>query len=292
MSLDNFDTSHWLLKDKEWVVQRKQDWLRIESYFQGPAHKAKKAKTIIKRYFLKGDLPDFKALKDWQSDERHLDIFCFLWLHPSWDKELLIKLRNDYASHLDVLKDDVVEGVSKIFMYGTIMASQNYGNEKVGDSDVLQTDGHNRLLFEILIADEKFNEFLSNGRDDWDILFNQKEFSSIITMTNWLKHEKLNNVNQDCLYQYENYLVYWANECSINTRYFEKKMWPREKPYIQNALVRLVDFDTDKEGDSPRTRSVLKLREIMENYDFHPDVTEMWAKAKAGTLETKGDPWK
>ena len=69
-------------------------------------------------------------------------------------------------------------------------------------------------------------------------------------------------------------------------------MWPREKPYIKNSMVRLIQFDTEKECDSPRTRSVLKLREIMESYDFHPEVTEMWVQAKAGTLETKGDPWK
>jgi len=291
MSLDNFDTSHWLLNDKAWLAQRKEDWARIETYFKGPAHKAKKAKTIIKRYFLKGDLPDFKALKDWQSDERHLDIFCFLWLHPSWDKELLVKLRDDYASYPDVLKEDVSEGVACFKGFSTIMASQNYDDQGIGDSEVLQTDCHNQLFFDILISDIKFIKFLESGRDDWAISFSNKDFGFINDITRWLKSETLNYVNQDCLYQYEHYLECWAENNKNNNPFFEKK-WNRKKGVVSNALVRIVDFDTEKEGDSPRTRSVLKLREIMESYDFHPEVTEMWAAAKAGTLETKGDPWK
>ena len=292
MSLDNFDTSHWLLNDKAWLAQRKEDWARIETYFKGPAHKAKKAKTIIKRYFLKGELPDFKSLKDWQSDERHLDIFCFLWLHPSWDKDLLIQLRDEYSLYPDVLKEDVSEGVACFQGFSTIMASQNYDDQEIGDSDVLQTDGHNRLFFDIIISDVKFNYLLEGGRNDWSIPNSKEDFGYIVSITRWLKHEKLNNVNQDCLYQYENYLDYWAIKSEESKKYFENKTWHRRKGVVSNALVRLVDFDTKKEGDSPRTRSVIKLREIMESYDFHPEVTEMWAAAKAGTLETKGDPWK
>ncbi len=190
MSLEDFDTSHWLLDDRDWVAQRKQDWLRIETYFKGPAHKAKKAKTIIKRYFLKGDLPDFEVLKDWQSDERHLDIFCFLWLHPSWDGELLTKLRDDFVSDQNVIKEDILEGVGNFRMYGTIMGSQSYSDDEIGDDNILQTDGHNELLFDILTSDKKFNAYLESGREDWSIAYDSVEFDSIITMTKWLTYEK------------------------------------------------------------------------------------------------------
>ncbi len=80
--------------------------------------------------------------------------------------------------------------------------------------------------------------------------------------------KNINNVNYDCLYQYDNYLGYWADKSASNTKYFEKNKWQRGKSFIEEALVRIADFDTKKEGDSPRTRGVIKLREIFDEYDF------------------------
>ncbi len=146
------DTTYWNVKDKEWMAGRHEQWATIEAYFRGPATKSKKAKGILKRYFLHGAMPDFKALKSWKSDERHLDLFCFLWLHPSWDPTVLVPLRDAYIHSPLVLEEDVSVGMELLFQYGALIASAEYfDNEDV--SDVIQTDGHNGLLFDLMIGD-------------------------------------------------------------------------------------------------------------------------------------------
>jgi len=175
-STTNFDTSYWLTNDRDWVAERKVHWDRIETYFRGPASKSKKALGILSRYYLKGDIPDFESLKKWNNDERHLDPFCFLWLHPSWDAETLINPRDGYISSPFVSKEDVQHGIGLLIQYGGLVASQE---DFDSIETVLNTDGYKELLFSVIVGNLDIDHYHQN-ETGWKL----NKFTSSITSVN------------------------------------------------------------------------------------------------------------
>ncbi len=283
------DTSYWQVSDKSWLEERKESWLSVEPMFQGSAYKSKKALTIIKRYYLKGIMPDFEKLKDWQSDERHLDLFCFLWLHPSWDKAVLTELRDAYVSYEFTQKEDVELGVNVFFAYAAIRAGGKYKKQD-DDTDVLQTHGFNELLFNVIMGDVDNSTIPEAGRADWSCAKRRPELDDIHEMSRWLGHDFVSQVAQDCLYQYANYLEYWYQCCETSEDYFSKNYNDRMLPHIKNGLYRIHNFDVEKEGDTCRSRFVLKMRKMLDEREFISAIKDMWQQAKAGTIETN-NPW-
>jgi hypothetical protein len=283
------DTTYWKTKDKEWMAARHEQWATIESYFRGPATKSKKAKGILKRYFLHGAMPDFKALKSWKSDERHLDLFCFLWLHPSWEPAVLVPLRDAYIHSPLVLEEDVSVGMELLFRYGSIIAAQDF-SERGEVLDILQTDGHNKILFEVMMGDISLDTLPELG-GAWQ----RKKFSFsipfVFTMTKWLCNKKLHIINNDCLYQYDVFLEFWYKSCAVGEEYFKKNGNERYLSIIEEALYRIYYFDTEKEGDTCRSRFVVKIRKILDDREFIQDFKQLWLDVKAGKIQVE-NPWK
>ncbi|MDE1462687.1 hypothetical protein [Spartinivicinus poritis] len=118
VSFPEIDTSYWQVKDKTWIAERKSQWETIEPRLKTGMNKTQRAMSIIKRYFLKSIMPDFEALSDWKSDFRHLDLFCFIWLHPSRDKQVLKKLRDAYMHSPLVGESDVWLGIGGFLREG------------------------------------------------------------------------------------------------------------------------------------------------------------------------------
>ncbi len=285
VTFPEIDTSYWQVSDKSWLEQRKQSWLSIEPMFQGGAHKSKKALTIIKRYYLKGIMPDFEKLKDWKSDERHLDLFCFLWLHPSWNKGVLTELRDAYASYEFTQNEDVENGVNILFGYAAIRASGLSDN-----SNVLQTYGYNELLFDVIMGDITQEHIPEGGRKFRKYIKRKLDVSDINEMSRWLCNESPNSINQDCLYKYDSYLEYWYQGCPKSVDYYKNTRNLRQLPYTKNGLFRIAQFDIETEGDTCRTSFVLKMRKMLNEREFIPAIKNMWQEAKAGTIETN-NPW-
>jgi hypothetical protein len=96
ISFPDIDSSCWQTKDKAWMEPRKTEWEKIARMLQH--HKSAKALTVIKQYYLRGKMPDWEKFIDWDDYRGHLDIICFLWLHPSWDEVVLRLLRDAYIS--------------------------------------------------------------------------------------------------------------------------------------------------------------------------------------------------
>src|SRR5690606_17341560 len=283
------DTTYWKTKDKEWMAGRHEQWAVIENYFVGPATKSKKAKGILKRYFLHGAMPDFKALKSWKSDERNLDLFCFLWLHPSWDPTVLVPLRDAYIHSPLVLGEDVSAGIELLFRYGAIIAAQDFSGR--GEIlDILQTDGHNRLLFEVMMGDISVETIPEQG-GKWHRNKFSYQINDVIAMSKWLCNKKLHVINKDCLYQYDIFLEFWYRFCSVDEDYFNKGANNRYIPYIEKALYRIYYFNAEKEGDTCRTRFVLQIRKILDQREFIQDFKQLWSDVKTGKIQV-GDPWK
>jgi hypothetical protein len=286
MNFPQIDTSYWLTEDPEWVAARKEHWLKIEPMLLGQGQKSKKAITIIKRYFLQGAMPGFEKLKSWKSYERHLDIFCFIWLHPSWDEALLTQLRDAYVSSSLIVENDIIFGLGTFLDSGKIMASQNYTLAEM--KDLMHTDGHNELLYEVLMGDlaiahiPEFHEQICDKP--------KERITSIFTMTKWLCDEAANSMMEDCLYQYQQVLEWWYLHCPVEEEFFEKFKYKKKIPVCKKALYRIHHFDIEKEGDTCRTHFVTKMRKMLNERDFIPAFKQMWLDVKAGKIEVE-NPW-
>ena len=284
------DTSHWKTDDKAWMSDRKAHWKSIEPMLKDGILKSKKGLGIIKKYFLKGEMPDFRSLQDWSNIERHLDLFCFLWLHPEQDEFLLTNLRDAYVNSPLVLEDDVSLGFRILNHYGCIMASQPYEEDEI--ETILHTDGNNEMLFRVMYGDLNAKYIPENVQNDWKFKKPRTDLSStLIGMTFWLCDDSVNFINDDCLYQYDSYLDYWYAYAPKNKDFFKGRKGKRKIPVCELALYRIHHFDTDKEGDTCRTRFVNKIRQILDERDFIPEFKALWINVKNEKTCISNDPW-
>ncbi|PAU65360.1 hypothetical protein [Pseudomonas indica] len=125
-SLDDFDTSYWRPKDPVWLAAREAQWPVIMELLY-LRNKSKKALGIIKRYFFKGTLPDWAALKNWEHSERHLDLMLFLYLHPSRDHAVLAPLRDAYLQSAYVVPNDIWLGMINLLYFGSTRSCSGGG---------------------------------------------------------------------------------------------------------------------------------------------------------------------
>jgi len=292
------DTSYWLLKDKAWMQKRIKEWEAIELmlFYKKP----KKGRTAIKNYFLKGKLPDWDKLRHWNSYERHLDLFMFLWLHPSSDREVLLKLRDNYITSVVIRLEDIDRGYGVLTGELITMASQEYTvEEKEGLKYLILTEGKGELLFDVMISKfdstEKELEFLylddspPEKRIFKTPIDNPK---SIYKMGRWLCISNFTSINKEFLYQYDQPLEWWYHGLSQNEAYFDKEAQSEAvRRNFREALYRIYHFDTQKEGDTCRTRFVHKIRKILDEREFITEFKQMWIDVKSGKTTIK-DPWK
>jgi hypothetical protein len=292
MSLKKIDTSYWKIGDPEWVAKREAYWPAIERMLFSVKSKKKKALNPIKDYYLRGKMPNWKALKDWEDSSRHLDIFLFLWLHPSWDEQVLTELRDAYISSDQVIYEDVFKGFA-IFLDSQIQAP-TWHYWSMSKIHYPYLDGHGELLFRVLMGDRTITEYEIQGHPTFceKKIFELpcEELSAIATMGSWLCLKSMLPVNEGFLLQYDEPLEWWY-ECVKDIDYFNVDPFNQKtKPSLIKALYRIHHFDTDNEGDTCRTRFVKKIRRLLDERDFIPEFKQMWLDVKAGKIEVQ-DPW-
>jgi hypothetical protein len=292
MSLKKIDTSYWKTDDPEWVSKREAYWPAIERMLFSVKSKKKKALNPIRDYYLRGKMPNWKTLKEWEDSSRHLDIFLFLWLHPSWDEQVLTELRDAYISSDLVIYEDVSYGFG-IFLDSQIQApTWHYWSMSKIHNPYL--DGHGELLFRVLMGDREITEYEIQGHPTYG---EKKVFeiphgslSTIDTMGVWLCLQRLLPVNEQFLLQYDEPLEWWY-ESVKDVDYFNLNDFNRkQKPHFPRSLYRIYHFDIEKEGDTCRTRFVNKIRNMLDEREFFPEFKQMWLDVKAGKIEVQ-DPW-
>ncbi|MDE1462689.1 hypothetical protein [Spartinivicinus poritis] len=286
ISFPDIDTSYWKTEDKEWVVTRKQEWKNIEHMFQGSASKSKKAMGVIKQYFLKGKMPDFKAFRDWSPYDGHLDLFCFIWLHPSWDEMVLQALRDAYIAHEYVKENDVRTGFGLMVEYCFVWPCCKYTEDE--SISILRT-GHNEVIFKVLMGGLLQMEYSVGG------IIRQlpkSELYHLSLMTDWLCLEKLYEYNKDMVFQYDLTLEWWYQSCPTNEDFFEKdKIYNKDGTlYLYRYLYRIHHFDTKKEGNTCRSHFVHKMRRILDEREFIPEFKQMWLDIKSNKINVE-EPW-
>jgi hypothetical protein len=280
------DTSYWKMHDKVWIAERKEQWLAIEPMFQYGASKTKRAVGIIKQYFLKGKLPDFKALRSWHPYFGHLDLFNFIWLHPSWDETVLLPLRDAYIAHKYIKDDDVLNGFGLMNSCCLVRPCCKYTQEE--SLIILRTD-HNQVMFKVMMADLQQTEYLVDGAIRQ---LPKSKLFHLTLMSEWLCLENMYAYNEDMVFQYDLALEWWYQSCPENEDFFERKkvQYTDCISDLYRYLYRIHHFDTEKEGDTCRTRFVHKMKNILDEREFISEFKQMWLDVKADRVDIE-EPW-
>lgn len=96
-------------------------------------------------------------------------------------------------------------------------------------------------------------------------------------------------VNEDFLFQYDRPLEWWYMCRPVVEDAFDKETFPdNQRKLVKIALYRIYHFDTQKEGDSCRTRFVHKMRKILDERPFIKEFEAMWAQVKSGKIQVEG----
>ena len=285
----DIDTSYWRVNDKQWIADRKAQWANIEPKLG--SIKTKRGISIIKQYFLRGKMPDWEKLKYWDESYRHIDLFMFLWMHPTWDIKVLTELRNQYLFEDVATLEDINRGIALFLDQAIVGARRNYSNDPERERLMgLHTDMHNELLFQVLFDDLKQQEYEVHRYDDlfekdrtYSVKVPQSSIEHVALMGAWLSINELKPANLDFLYQYDQPLGWWINGIPKDEDYFRTAPQAQGlRDSIRKALYRIAHFDTQKEGDTCRTRFVYKMRKILDERDFIPDFKQMWVEAQVG----------
>lgn len=295
ISLESIDTSYWLTKDKAWMEERKAQWLAIEKVVG--LNRKKPEVNVIKQYFLRGKMPKWEKYNNWDDIFRHLDLMMFLWLHPSDAPDVLKPLYRAYMESDLIHAQDVVLGYGSFVDYEFLSATSPYPS--LEDYPFPFLGKKSIILFRIMFDDIDYAKDiilrLVGGKDSFDRsakhLFEFLGYLHFLYMRNWLLQDVKSPLMLNCLYQYDEVIRWCMTTLTENkTSEFLEDIKPSAglKSY-QKALYCIHHFDTEKEGDTCRTRSVHKIRKILDEREFVSEFKQIWLDVKAGEVEVK-DP--
>lgn len=290
------DKSFWKTKDKEWVRLRKESWLHVADILS--IRKDKKALGIIKKYYLKGELPDWQKVNEsWPHKDktnRHLDLVTLLWLHPSQDYEVLKPLRDAYFQGFGRAPGDVLAGMLLLLELGIHMPCLN-GAKYEEDSAVnggykvtyISLEGEEKLLFDLVYSDGVGLDF-KFAEDSKPICSLAPSDVSLGYAGRWLVFDSITEHAKHMLLKYEEPIKLMCKNICSNPKIAAQ--FNSSDMEISIALYRIHHFDTAKEGDSPRTTFVTKMRKALDEEPFFPAFKALWEQIKKGEIEVE-KPW-
>lgn len=325
---DGFDTSYWKTNDKAWMAERKQQWLEIEKLLY-VLDKNKKAQSLIKQYFLKGQLPEWKKLHDWNqsSTTRHLDLMLFLYLHPSREEAVLRPLRDQFMNNPHALYSDRLIGFDSLWKIG--LSESTSGGRRMFRLADLEKDLPN-VAADLPAVPEPYSdcrwiEVHTDGMNEW--LFNlmwpdltQEVVRLPVTRDTYrsraprytLDYEEFppmgHRLDLETLWPVSQWLelteplnrggsdMLFQYERPLDLWYLRcaKLEVPEKSTWrelVMLAVYRIFHFDVDQEGpDSPRTRFALRARAVLTERAFSDSFTALIAAARSGEVVVS-DPW-
>ncbi len=295
MSLESIDTSYWLTKDKIWMEERIAQWPAIERVVG--LNRKRAEVNVIKQYFLRGKMPKWEKYQDWNEIFRHVDLNIFLWLHPSNDPDVLKELYKSY------MESDLVHGGDIILGYGSLLSHELLraaSTKKSLDEYPFPFMGpKNIILFRIMFEDLSYAKGrltkIVGGKENFDkqanFLFSYQGLAHFLFMRRWLMQDSKSPLSIHSLYQYDEVIEWCISTTQHDTEFLEAIEYPVNVVNYQKALYCIHNFNTQKEGDTCRTRFVHKIRKILDEREFISEFKQMWEDTKAGKIEVK-DPWK
>ncbi len=291
-SMLEIDTSYWEIKDKQWKTEREAAWPKIEFMLSSYIW-TKNNLNAIRSYYLRGKMPSWRALRN-PSDpsSTHLDLFIFLWLHPSWDETLLKELRDHYIRSVFTTRQDIQKGIHHFFDSQCVIPICQY--ESMDDISYPYLEGRGELMFRVLVGNA---DDIEQDRTTYPFFTDTKPYTSpwfclneIVSMSQWLLIENMLPFNKEYLFRYDLPLEYWSRHAGRVDQCNTDFMDLGQQPHLERAFYRIYRFDTEKEGDTCRTRLVHKLRSMFDEREFVPEFKQMWLDVKAGKIEVE-NPW-
>lgn len=296
MSLEKIDTSYWKIKDAEWVSQREAQWPAIERMVG--AERRKSEINVIKDYFMRGKMPNWKKYKEWNGDRRHVDLKVFLWLHPSDDHEVLKSLYRTYMESDLIHERDVTLGYGSFVDNEFLRATSSWKSLEEYHFPFL--GAKNIILFRVMFEDAEYAmdriRSLVGGQANFDKkareILEFLGFSHFLFIRRWLMQNETLPLCVNSLYQYCDVLEWCLTTLTPNNENFflEGLKTPEYLKAFQRALFCISKFDTEKEGDTCRTRAIHKIRKILDERSFVPEFKQLWEDTKVGKIEVQ-DPW-
>ncbi len=297
MDLEQLDTSYWLTKDKAWVAERKAKWEQLEPMLL--IQRKKTEVNAIKQYFLRGKQPNWNKYKDWDKIGRPLNLFLFLWLHPSDDVAVLSEAYQAYMTSKLPHPKDILEGYS-MFMGAELMT---FSNDFKGDLALYCTKypyvgDKNITLFRVMYQDPDFikaqlkphyrfeEHYLGAER----AVFQYFGYMSFVYFGFWLLRAKTSPFCTNSLWQYPEVLELSLASFPYDYHFNNDIQHQIGIDTYLLALYRIYHFDLEQEGDTPRANAVRYLRKRLDELECRPEFKQMWQQVKAGEVEVN-DPW-
>lgn len=306
MSFDKLDTSHWHTKDKAWKEERLAQWPAIEEAVSSYGHR-KTEINLIKQYFLRGKLPAWEKYRDWDSGCRALDLRMFLWLYPSEDPQVLKAAYHCYMESDEIQNEDISVGYSSFLGSELKDGTREYNDPDNSYKPVFMW-GKNIILFRIMFEDldymlAQYERLIEHKKEHQkerrrkvirERVLEAFDYLFFRYYRRWLLMDKSSSKTKYCLYQYDEVIDWLLTTITPNAdkefvKIFEENP-PVNVPGYQKALYCIYHFDTEKEGDTPRSAAVIKIRKILDEREFVPEFKQMWQDVKAGKVEVD-DPW-
>jgi hypothetical protein len=295
-SLEKIDTSYWETKDQDWVAQRQAQWPSLERVL-APSRRKSELNTI-KDYFMRGKMPNWKKYKEWDGDDRHVDLKMFLWLHPSDDHEVLKDLYRIYMESDLINELDVIKGYGSFVSHEFLSATSSKKTIEEYPFPFMGTK--NIILFRVMFEDVEYAtdriRSLVGGQANYDKkareIIEFLGYHHFLHIRRWLLQNKTLQLCTNSLYQYDEVLEWCLATLTPNKeKEFSEGLHTREYlQAFQRTLYCLHHFDTEKEGDTCRTRFIRKIRKILDERTFVPEFKQMWEDTKAGKIDVK-KPW-
>ena len=294
MELNSIDTSYWKLKDKAWVAERKAAWPEIEKMLVD-RKPLKKNITPVKEYFLRGKMPKWDTYRTWNNFEGHLDLFCFLWLHPSWDKTILADLRDVYLqSNLKTKRD--LEQAYSFFDDTAFISSTSIADDHLM-SDPNWTDipitGHPELLFDLMYGASGVYEFdrptpSPGSKDTFEIP--KLDWVVILFAGRWLNLPVLVKRHSEFVLQYELPLKHLLERLKepATLKAIDPSTIESHNKFLR-TLYRIQNIHQVKRSEQ-QIACANKLYQFFDTEEYLPEIKAMWNGVKSGEIEVP-EPW-
>jgi hypothetical protein len=289
------DLSHWKLSDKVFQEDRKEQWPAIEDVLINGLFKKKRAINVIKKYYFKGELPDWAALNDSiptdDVGESCLDIAIFLWLHPSSDAAILAPLAKAYYDGgYGRLPQDVKAGMHNLLLWGVmICAGATEWHPKIACFD-----GKARLMFNIiydgLSGVHFYMKYEGPIRVETEHEIVYPSWGDLKIATEWLCQKKIKPYQETMILQYLEIVELIFKTVNLHPNAFVRDLNRRYEVHA-SLLYRIAYFDIEKEGDTPRSSFVKTARAILDRENHFPEINDLWKKIKNNEITVK-NPWK
>lgn len=279
------DTQYWKTHDKAWMADRKARWTDIERQLEDA--KPSKGIAAIKQYYLKGKMPNWKAMAEHRAGGQHLDLFMLLWLHPSWDPEVLRAVREQFLNSKAIQLDDISRGI-RFCVDDGIRARRS----EQSWPHPLETEGHSLLLFDLLIWELRDRTIpvanvLRPGASPETYRVPPLEMSMVFEASRMLCTETPQAIQAGQLLHHDRPLQWWSESRASDSPTCMQDTIRRDQ--MRKALWRIHHFDCERDGDTPRSRFVHKMRHILDEGRFVPELRELWLSIKSGrTTVIKG----